>query len=457
MRLKHAGSHACPDGPPTGFPGLRDAGAASRRAAGPVRARVRAGRAGRGLRSDGEAVRAPPAEDAASRWRTDAVHFIVNNLLITIGVVVALVVAIVSLHWLVNPDLQAAVQSQAGWLQFVEAVLIADMAQYWAHRAAHEVPVLWRFHKVHHSIEEMDWLAAGRLHPFDSVLTRAAAILPLYVLGFSRATFGGYLAFTAFMAIFIHANVRFRFGPLRWVTATPEFHHWHHALAPVNKNFAGQLPLLDVVFGTAHLPRGDMPRGLRHPGADARRLPGTTGVAVRKPNVRWPSPRSKATRVARRELGPVLHRRQDRTRDRRVPRHRPDDRPWVRRGRRAGLHLVAQGRRVRGRSPPSCRRRASASRSRPTCRARTSAGGWRASWPAASSTLDILVNNAGATWGAPLAEQDEAAWERVLALNVKARVPPHEVLPAAAAGVRAPPTIPPASSTSARSTASRCR
>jgi sterol desaturase/sphingolipid hydroxylase (fatty acid hydroxylase superfamily) len=200
-----------------------------------------------------------PRRTLRDRWRTDAVHLVVNNLLITIALVVALVAAIVALHWMVNPDLQAAVQSQAGWLQFVEAVIVADVAQYWAHRATHEVPLLWRFHKVHHSIEEMDWLAAGRLHPIDSVFTRSATILPLYFLGFSRATFGGYLAFTAFMAIFIHANVRFRFGPLRWATATPEFHHWHHALAPINKNFAGQLPLLDVVFGTAHLPRHQMP------------------------------------------------------------------------------------------------------------------------------------------------------------------------------------------------------
>jgi sterol desaturase/sphingolipid hydroxylase (fatty acid hydroxylase superfamily) len=204
------------------------------------------------------------------RWRTDAVHFIVNNMLITVGVVVALVVSVVALHWMVNLDLQAAVQSQAGWLQFVEAVLVADVAQYWAHRASHEVPFLWRFHKVHHSIEDMDWLAAARLHPLDSVFTRAATILPLYVLGFSRATFGGYLVFTAFMAIFIHANVRFRFGPLRWITATPEFHHWHHALEPVNKNFAGQLPLLDVVFGTSHLPRRQMPAayGIPEPAPD---------------------------------------------------------------------------------------------------------------------------------------------------------------------------------------------
>ena len=211
-----------------------------------------------------------PRRVLRDRWRSDAVHFVVNNLLITLGLVVALVAAIVALHWMVNPDLQAAVQDQPGWLQLIEAVLVADVAQYWAHRATHEVPFLWRFHKVHHSIEEMDWLAAGRLHPLDSVFTRAATILPLYVLGFSRATFGGYLAFTAFMAIFIHANVRFRFGPLRWVTATPEFHHWHHALEPVNKNFAGQLPLLDVLFGTCHLPRRAMPSsyGIPEPSPD---------------------------------------------------------------------------------------------------------------------------------------------------------------------------------------------
>jgi sterol desaturase/sphingolipid hydroxylase (fatty acid hydroxylase superfamily) len=197
-----------------------------------------------------------PRKARRDRWKTDVVHFVVNNMLITVGLVVALVVGIVALHWMVNPGLQAAVAGQPAWLQFLEAVLVADVAQYWAHRATHEVPFLWRFHKVHHSIEEMDWLAAGRLHPLDSVFTRAVTILPLYILGFTRATFGAYLVLTAFHAIFIHANVRFRFGPLRWVTATPEFHHWHHADEPaaVNKNFAGSLPVLDVLFGTCYLP-----------------------------------------------------------------------------------------------------------------------------------------------------------------------------------------------------------
>jgi sterol desaturase/sphingolipid hydroxylase (fatty acid hydroxylase superfamily) len=197
-----------------------------------------------------------PRRFRRDRWRTDVVHLLLNNLLITAGLFVALVALIVVSHPLVSTDLQAAIVAQPAWLQFVEAVLVADVVQYWAHRATHEIPLLWRFHKVHHSIEEMDWLAAGRLHPIDAVFTRSLTILPLYLLGFTKETFGAYLGLTLLQAIFIHANVRFRFGPLRWVTATPEFHHWHHANEPqaVNKNFAGNMPVLDILFGTVYLP-----------------------------------------------------------------------------------------------------------------------------------------------------------------------------------------------------------
>jgi sterol desaturase/sphingolipid hydroxylase (fatty acid hydroxylase superfamily) len=197
-----------------------------------------------------------PRPARRERWKTDTVHFLVNNMLIGVGLVVALVVGAIALQVLVDPSLQAAVAGPPALLQFVEAVLLADLAQYWAHWASHQVPFLWRFHKVHHSIEEMDWLAAARLHPLDSVFTRAATILPLYVLGFTRETFGVYVVLTVLHAIFIHANVRSRFGPLRWIAATPEFHHWHHADEPAatNKNFAGNLPVLDVIFGTWYLP-----------------------------------------------------------------------------------------------------------------------------------------------------------------------------------------------------------
>lgn len=117
-------------------------------------------------------------------------------------------------------------------MQLLEAFSVAELCGYAGHRAAHHVPFLWRFHKVHHGIHQVDWLAASHLHPIDQTFTRSCAVLPLYAIGFSRAGLGGYLDVLTFQAIFIHANVRVTFGPLRWVIATPEFHHWHHARSP---------------------------------------------------------------------------------------------------------------------------------------------------------------------------------------------------------------------------------
>jgi sterol desaturase/sphingolipid hydroxylase (fatty acid hydroxylase superfamily) len=194
-------------------------------------------------------------------WKTDVVHLLVNNILATVGVLAVVVGPAVALRLGLGSTVTGAVGAQPLWLQFTEAVLLTELVGYWAHRASHQVPWLWRFHAVHHSISEMDWLAAGRLHPVDQVFTRACVVLPLIALGFSRQTFGAYLAATTLWAIFIHANVRWTFGPLRWVVATPAYHHWHHTndAGAVNHNFAGQLPLLDVVFGTCHLPEHEWP------------------------------------------------------------------------------------------------------------------------------------------------------------------------------------------------------
>src|SRR5581483_4724942 len=165
-------------------------------------------------------------------WRTDLVHFAVNNLLTTAGLVAVVVLAGGALHAAVPGAVRGAVASQPLWLQAVEALAFAEVVQYWAHRAAHAVPLLWRFHKVHHSITELDWLAAARLHPVDQAFSRSCIVVPLFALGFTRGTFGALLVLFTAQAIFIHANVRFTFGPLRHVVATPEFHHWHHAAGP---------------------------------------------------------------------------------------------------------------------------------------------------------------------------------------------------------------------------------
>jgi sterol desaturase/sphingolipid hydroxylase (fatty acid hydroxylase superfamily) len=196
-----------------------------------------------------------------ARWRTDLVHFVVNNVLTTGLLVVMVVILGGAFRAAVPGSFRAAINGQSFGLQLIEAFLIAEVCGYWAHRATHAVPVLWRFHRVHHSIEEMDWLAAGRLHPVDQAFTRSCIVLPLVALGFTKATFGAFLVFLTFQALFIHANVRFKLGPLRWLISSPEFHHWHHSGDPAayNSNFAGEFPVLDLLFGTLHLPAGERP------------------------------------------------------------------------------------------------------------------------------------------------------------------------------------------------------
>jgi sterol desaturase/sphingolipid hydroxylase (fatty acid hydroxylase superfamily) len=192
-------------------------------------------------------------------WTTDLMHFAMSHLLVQVTVVLTMLPAALLFRWATHPGLQDAVAAQPPALQFLEIVLVADFTQYWVHRAFHRVPWLWRLHAIHHSSESMDWLAGSRLHLVDIVVTRGLSFVPLYVLGFAPTAVYAYLVFVSFLAVFIHANVRFDLGALDWLVATPRFHHWHHAANPVDKNFAVHLPWIDRLFGTAYLPDGRWP------------------------------------------------------------------------------------------------------------------------------------------------------------------------------------------------------
>jgi lathosterol oxidase len=193
-------------------------------------------------------------------WRTDLAHFLASHLLVQALALLTLAPATLLFAPLVSPRLQAAVAAQPIALQVLQAIALADLFQYGVHRAFHALPWLWRFHAIHHSSSEMDWLAGSRLHLVDVVVTRAVSFVPLFLAGFAEPALVAYLVFVSFQAVFLHANLRWRFGPLRWLVATPEFHHWHHAREPVDKNFAVHLPCIDRIFGTAWLPGGYPPR-----------------------------------------------------------------------------------------------------------------------------------------------------------------------------------------------------
>lgn len=196
-------------------------------------------------------------------WLTDTQYFFASHVLAQVMSVAVLAPAVALGAVLAVPSAQALVQSLPVVVQFALAVLVADLAQYGVHRAFHAVPVLWRFHKVHHSIEVMDWLAGSRLHLVDVVATRGLVLLPLVVLGFETSAVYAYLALVSFHAVFIHANFAPRWGWLeRWV-AMPRFHHWHHGVEPEARyvNFAGHLPMIDRWFGTYHMPEARWPAG----------------------------------------------------------------------------------------------------------------------------------------------------------------------------------------------------
>lgn len=202
-------------------------------------------------------------------WGNDLIFLLLNGVLIKVGLLAIVVVVILAAAWVVPPSLQATVDGLPLWVQIPAVILLSDLGFYWTHRLFHAVPWLWNFHAVHHSIEELDWLAATRVHPVDQILTKGASLVPIFALGFSEWAIAVYAFIYQWQSVFIHSNVRFGFGPLRFLVASPEFHHWHHSndREARDRNFAGQLAFLDALFGSLHLPHGRMPKtyGLDQP------------------------------------------------------------------------------------------------------------------------------------------------------------------------------------------------
>jgi sterol desaturase/sphingolipid hydroxylase (fatty acid hydroxylase superfamily) len=194
-------------------------------------------------------------------FANDLIFLLVNSLVTKLGLFGVIAVTIYAAAAMMPVSIQAAVGGLPYWVQIPLAIMLSDLGVYWTHRMFHAVPWLWRFHAIHHSTEELDWLVAARVHPVDQILTRGVALVPVVALGFSEWTIGVYAFVYQWQAFLIHANVRIGFGPLRWLFASPEFHHWHHSSdrEARDRNFAAQLSFLDALFGTWHMPRGQMP------------------------------------------------------------------------------------------------------------------------------------------------------------------------------------------------------
>jgi sterol desaturase/sphingolipid hydroxylase (fatty acid hydroxylase superfamily) len=146
------------------------------------------------------------------------------------------------------------------WLQGVEIFVLGDLMSYWMHRLFHG-RALWPFHAVHHCSTDVDWLSSVRLHPLNEAVTRSVEVIPLFLTGFNPGTLAAYIPLITLYALFLHANVNWSFGSLRYVIASPVFHRWHHSKEPeaIDKNFAGFVAFWDVLFGTFYVPKDKVP------------------------------------------------------------------------------------------------------------------------------------------------------------------------------------------------------
>ena len=201
-------------------------------------------------------ARLPDQSIFRQEWRADLFYFLVNTLLVQSLTYLSLKPAMTIVAHTEWTAVRSFMASQPIWLQFLEIMLLTDLVQYWVHRLFHQIPFLWRFHAVHHSAETMDWLAGSRMHVIEIVCLRGFTVVPMYALGFEAAALKAYILYVFLHSTFIHANVRFDFGWLKQVIATPQFHHWHHGIEDeaIDVNFAVHFPILDRIFGTLHLP-----------------------------------------------------------------------------------------------------------------------------------------------------------------------------------------------------------
>ncbi len=143
------------------------------------------------------------------------------------------------------------------WAQVALVVFIADFIHYCYHRALHELPILWMFHSLHHSVDRLYTINSTRFHPLEVGGEYILKTMPFILMGVDPRVFGFWVVLHLIIAFTQHCNVDFYFGILSKVFLTAEHHRWHHSanVRESNANYATVFCLWDRVFGTYYCPR----------------------------------------------------------------------------------------------------------------------------------------------------------------------------------------------------------
>ncbi|NGP52360.1 sterol desaturase family protein [Thioalkalivibrio sp. XN8] len=157
------------------------------------------------------------------------------------------------------------------WLEFALAVLLLDLTLYWQHRLMHQVPLLWRLHRVHHCDTAFDVTTGVRFHPLEIALSMGLKLGVITLLGPHPAAVLAFEVLLSLGSLFTHTDIAFPRKldrPVRWLFVTPSMHRIHHSTwrRETDSNYGFHLSVWDRLFRsyTAE-PREDerrMPIGL---------------------------------------------------------------------------------------------------------------------------------------------------------------------------------------------------
>jgi sterol desaturase/sphingolipid hydroxylase (fatty acid hydroxylase superfamily) len=167
------------------------------------------------------------------------------------------------------------------WAQALTFVVVSDFLLYWIHRGFHSAG-LWKYHAVHHSSEDLDWISAARFHPVNIFLGTVIVDVALLLAGISPNVMLWVGPFNIVTSAFVHANLNWTLGPFKYVFAGPVFHRWHHTALERggSSNFAGTFPIWDLLFGTFYMPENKLPDVY---GIDDKRFPAGFGAQMLYP------------------------------------------------------------------------------------------------------------------------------------------------------------------------------
>lgn len=172
---------------------------------------------------------------------------------------------------------QAEVESLLGPLAPLAIALVTlvayDFLDYWVHRAQHRFAFLWRFHAVHHSVEDLDSLNSYS-HPVDLLAAAGALTLVSLLIGFTFETMLWFLAFQTIHDRLVHTRAPINFGVLGALLVDNRTHFLHHIRteARSGRNFAGTFTIFDRLFGTYQRPDA---RALSATGLEGQSPPAT--------------------------------------------------------------------------------------------------------------------------------------------------------------------------------------